>query len=178
MLKRIALLVVAVVAAFCVYVALQPSAYRVERSAIVVATPAQTFAEVNDFHNWEAWSPWAKLDPAAKATFEGPASGQGAVLRWSGNHEVGEGSMTVVESRPSELVRIRTDFVKPFAGSANSEFVFKGDGPRTIVTWSMSGERGFLERAICTIMNGDKMIGGQFEKGLANLKKVTEGKAG
>jgi len=81
MAKRIALLVVAVVAAFCVYVALQPSAYRVERSAIVVATPEQTFAEVNDFHNWEAWSPWAKLDPAAKATFEGPASGQGAVLR-------------------------------------------------------------------------------------------------
>lgn len=177
MIKKILLAIVAIVAVFSVYVAVQPSAFRVERSTIIVAPTAQAFAEVNDFHKWDAWSPWAKLDPAAKATFEGPESGEGAVLRWAGNEKVGEGSMTLLESRPDERIRIRTDFVKPWTGSNASEFTFKPDGPRTIVTWSMSGERGFLEKAICVVMNGEKMIGDQFEKGLSNLKTLVEGKA-
>ncbi len=177
MIKKILLALVAVVAVFCVYVALQPSAFRVERSTIIVAPTPQAFAEVNDFHNWDAWSPWAKLDPAAKATFEGPQAGEGAVLRWAGNENVGEGSMTLVESRPDERIRIRTDFVKPWAATSASEFTFKSDGPRTIVTWTMSGEHRFFEKAMCVFMNGEKMIGDQFEKGLANLKTVVEGKA-
>lgn len=177
MLKKILLGIIAIVAIFSVYVALQPSTFKVERSTIIVAPAAQAFAEVNDFHKWEAWSPWAKLDPAAKMTFEGPEAGEGAVLRWAGNEKVGEGSMTLLESRPDERIRIRTDFVKPWAGTSTSEFAFKPDGPRTIVTWSMSGERGFLEKAICVFMNGEKMIGGEFEKGLSNLKTLVEGKA-
>lgn len=178
MLKRILLAVLAAVVLFAGYVALQPSEFRIERSTIVVADPAVVFAEVNDFHNWEAWSPWAKLDPNAKATFEGASSGEGAVFRWAGNAEVGVGRMTVVESKPNERIRIRLDFEKPFEATSESAFTFKADGPRTIVTWAMSGERGFLEKAICLIMNGDKMIGGQFEKGLASLKTVAEAKLG
>lgn len=178
MLKRIALGLAALVIAFCVFVALQPSSYRIERSTIVVAPVSQVFAQVNDFRNWNDWSPWAKLDPNAKYAFEGPQSGEGAVFRWSGNSEVGEGSMTMIESKPDALARIRLDFVKPFAGTSTSEFALKPDGPRTIVTWAMSGERNFFEKAVCLVMGGDAMIGGQFEKGLASLKQVSEAKSG
>lgn len=178
MLKRILLAIGAVVLLFAGYVALQPSTFRIERSTIVVAPPAAVFSEVNDFRQWEAWSPWAKLDPNAKATFEGPASGEGAVFHWAGNAEVGEGSMTLVESRPDERIRIRVDFVKPWSGTNTSEFTFKPDGARTIVTWAMTGEQGFFEKAICVFMNADKMVGGQFEKGLASLKTLTEAKLG
>jgi hypothetical protein len=178
MLKRVLLAVVAVVALFAVYVALQPSAYRIERTAIVVAPPAAVFAEVNDFHNWEAWSPWAKLDPNAKATFEGPASGEGAVFHWAGNEEVGEGKMTLTESKPDERILTRVDFIKPWEGTNASEFTFKPDGARTVVTWAVFGEQGFIGKAICLFMNPEKMIGGPLEKGLANLKSVTEAKLG
>jgi hypothetical protein len=178
MLKRVLLAVLAVVVLFAGYVALQPSSYRIERTAIVVAPPAAVFAEINDFHNWEAWSPWAKLDPNAKTTFEGPASGEGAVFHWSGNEEVGEGKMTLAESKPDERVLVNVDFVKPFAGTNSSEFVLRPDGARTIVTWAVFGEQGFIGKAICLFMNPQKMIGEPLEKGLANLKAVTEAKLG
>lgn len=177
MLKKIFLAVVAVIAAFAIYVALQPSDYRITRSTTVAAPPAAVFEQVNDFHKWEAWSPWAKLDPAAKATFEGPQAGQGAVFKWAGNNEVGEGTMTVTESRPSELIRINLDFVKPMAGTSTAEFTFKPQGDQTAVTWSMFGQNNFIARAICTVMNQDKMIGGYFEKGLVSLKTAAEATA-
>lgn len=177
MLKKIFLAVVAVIAAFAIYVALQPSDYRITRSTTVAAPPSAVFEQVNDFHKWEAWSPWAKLDPAAKATFEGPQAGQGAVFKWAGNNEVGEGTMTVTESRPSELIRINLDFVKPMAGTSTAEFTFKPQGDQTAVTWSMFGQNNFIARAICTVMNQDKMIGGYFEKGLASLKTAAEATA-
>lgn len=177
MLTRILLTIAAVALLFCGYVALQPSAYRIERSAIVVAPQANAFAEVNDFSNWQEWSPWAKLDPNAKATFEGPPAGEGAIFRWAGNSEVGEGSMTLTESKPDEQIRIRLDFVKPWAGTSTTEFTFKPDGPRTVVTWAIFGEQGLFEKAICLFMNQDKMMGEPMEKGLASLKKRAEGKA-
>ena len=174
MLKKILIGLVVIVGVFAVVVALQPSEYRISRSATVSAPAPDVFAQVNDFHNWEAWSPWAKLDPAAKATFEGPASGQGAVFAWSGNDKIGEGRMTLTESRPAELVRIRVDFVKPFAGTSTSEFAFKPEGERTAVTWTMSGHRNFIAKAMCLFVSMDKMLGGEFEKGLAQIKSVAE----
>ncbi len=177
MLKRILLGLIVVVAAFCAYVALLPSTFRIERSTILVAPQAAAFAEVNDLHKWQAWSPWAKLDPNAKATFEGPDAGEGAIFHWHGNAEVGKGTMTIVESKPDEHVRMRLDFAEPWPATSTSEFTFKADGPRTIVTWAMFGEQGFLEKAVCVFMNLDKMVGGQFEKGLANLKQIVESKS-
>jgi len=177
MLKKILLGLVAIVAVFAVVVALQPSDYRIARSATVAAPPADVFAQVNDFHKWEAWSPWAKLDPAAKATYEGPPAGQGAVFKWSGNNEVGEGTMTLTESRPNELIKINLEFVKPMAGNSTTEFTFKPQADQTAVTWTMSGQNNFISRAICMFMNQDKMVGGYFEKGLANLKAVAEAAA-
>ncbi len=129
---------------------------------------------MNDFHNWEAWSPWAKLDPAAKATFEGPSTGTGAIFKWAGNKEVGEGSMTITESRPSDLIRIKLEFLRPFEATNSAEFTFKPEGNRTAVTWSMEGKNNFIAKAVCLFMNMDKMVGGQFEQGLAQMKAVVE----
>src|SRR5688572_26905186 len=133
MLKRILFGTLAVLAALSVYVAMQPSEFSIHRSAIVVADAPTVFAEVSDFRKWEAWSPWAKVDPNAKTSFDGAAQGEGAVFHWDGNAEVGAGRMTIVESKPNERIKIRTDFEKPFEGTSTSEFTFKPDGPRTVV---------------------------------------------
>ena len=174
MLKKILLVLVALIVVFAVVVALQPSEFRVERAVTIVAPAAKVFGEVNDFHKWDAWSPWAKLDPDAKVAFEGPAAGEGTVMTWAGNNEVGVGKMTLVESRPDELVKIRVDFTEPFEGTSFSQFAFKPEGGKTAVTWSMEDHHNFLEKAMCLIMNGKKMIGDQMDKGLAQLKQVTE----
>ena len=175
-LKRVLLAVLVILGVFLVVVALQPSEYRVARSTVVSAAVEKVFEQVNDLHQWEAWSPWAKLDPAVKNTFEGPRAGTGAVFAWAGNKKVGEGRMTIMESRPYELIRLKLDFIKPFASTANTEFTFKPEPDKTAVTWSMSGHNNFLGKAFCLFMNMDKMIGGDFERGFANLKSVTEGK--
>src|SRR3954468_10305974 len=119
---RTLLVVVVLVAVFAGVVAIQPADYRIERSAAITAPPPVVFAQVNDFHNWEAWSPWAKLDPACKNSFEGPAAGTGAKFAWSGNDKVGGGRMTIADSRPSDLVTIKLEFVKPFASTCDTEF--------------------------------------------------------
>ena len=177
MFKIILISLAVIVAIFLIVVALQPSHFRVVRSASISASPAAVFAQVNDFRNWQAWSPWAKKDPAAKNTFEGPSSGTGSVFAWAGNKEVGEGRMTILESRPSDLIRIKLDFLKPFESSATAEYTFKPEGDHTVMTWSMTGEKNFLSKAFCMFMNMDKMIGGDFEQGMAGIKAVTEGAA-
>ena len=131
MLLKILIALAAVVVVFIIVVALQPASFRVVRSASVSAPPGAVFARVNDFHQWEAWSPWLKLDPACKTTYEGPSAGVGAAFAWSGNSKVGEGRMTVIESRPNELIRIRLDFEKPFKSTSTAEFTFKPEGDRT-----------------------------------------------
>ncbi|MFM9842199.1 MAG: SRPBCC family protein [Dongiaceae bacterium] len=181
MIKKILTVIAAIVviiAAFAVYVALQPAEFRIERTATIAAPPADVFAQVNDFHKWEAWSPWAKLDPQAKVTFEGAPAGQGAVFTWSGNKDVGEGRMTLAESRPNELVRIDVAFVQPFEGGNISEFAFRPDGQQTAVTWTISGRNGFLAKAFSVFVDMEKMLGGDMEKGLAQMKSVTEAAAG
>ena len=174
MLKKILIGVAAIIAALIGFVAMQPDDFRIERTAIVAAPAPVVFTQVNDFHKWQAWSPWAKLDPAAKATFEGPSAGPGAVFKWSGNDKVGEGSMTVAESRPGELVRIDVEFVKPFEGKNTSEFAFKPQGNQTTVTWSSYGKHTFVSKAMCLVMNMEKMLGPDMEKGLAQMKAVVE----
>lgn len=174
MFKKILIVIGVIIVGFVVVVAIQPSEFRIERSAIISAPAPTVFAQVNDFHNWEAWSPWAKLDPAAKATFEGPRAGKGAVFRWAGNEEVGEGSMTIMESRPSDLIRIKLEFLKPFEATNTAEFTFKPENNQTTVTWIMEGQNNFIAKAVCLFMNMDQMVGGQFEKGLASMKSVAE----
>jgi len=173
MLEKILIGLAVAVVAVLVVVALQPAEYRVSRSATIAAPPAAVFAQVNDLHQFQTWNPFAR-DPAAKNTFEGAPAGVGAVLAWSGNSQVGEGRMTITESRPNELIRIRLDFVRPFASTAFAEFTFTPEGGRTAVTWSMTGHKNFVAKAMGLVMSMDRMIGGQFEQGLAALKSKTE----
>jgi Polyketide cyclase / dehydrase and lipid transport len=153
---------------------MQPADFRVERTTTIAAPQVDVFAQVNDLHKWDAWSPWAKLDPAAKITFEGPASGQGAAMTWAGNDKVGEGQMTLVESHPNDAIKLKVDFVKPFEGTSTSEFTFKPEGDQTTMTWGIDGHRNFIAKAFCLVMNGEKMIGDDLAKGLAQLKTVVE----
>ena len=166
--------IVAVIAVFVVIVALRPSEFRVTRSATISGPPDRVFTQVNDLHNWEAWSPWVKIDPAAKTTYNGPPAGVGAAFSWAGNAKVGEGTMTIIESRAPELVRFRLEFLKPFKGTNTAEFTFKPEGNGTTVTWSMYGKNNFIAKAMCMFMDMDKMVGGQFEKGLASIKSIVE----
>jgi len=171
----IVLIVLAVlIVAFVVVVAMQPSDFRIVRSATMSAPPSTIFAQVNDFHKWQAWSPWAKLDPTMKTTYEGAESGTGAIHTWSGNNQVGEGRMTIMESRPNERIRFKLDFLKPMAATNTAEFTFTPQGKQTLVTWSMSGQNNFIGKAMGLVMNCEKMVGGQFETGLANLKSIVE----
>jgi hypothetical protein len=174
MLKKILLVLVVVILVFVVVVLFQPADYKVTRTATIAAAPDLVFPQVNELKKWEAWSPWAKRDPNMKQTYEGPASGVGAKTAWVGNSEVGEGSMTITESRPNEQILINLVFLKPFEGSSLTEFTFKPEGTGTVVTWTMSGKKNFLSKAVCMFMDMDKMAGGDFEKGLASMKSLVE----
>ena len=178
MLKVILMALAAIVVVLVIVVALRPSEYRVERTTIIAASPAAVFAHVNDLHKMQVWSPWAKLDPEARNTFDGPPAGIGAAFTWAGNKSVGEGRMTITDSRPGELVGMKLDFMKPFASTATTEFTFRPEGGHTAVTWSLAGRHSFIPKAVGLFMSVDKMIGDQFEKGLVNLKAVTEAAKG
>jgi uncharacterized protein YndB with AHSA1/START domain len=167
-----------VIAVFAAFVALQPAEFRVERSATISAPPAVVFAQVSDFHAWEAWNPWRKLDPAMTETYAGAPSGVGARYAWAGDGNVGEGRMTIVESRPPELVRIQLDFLKPMAATNVAEFSFEPRGDETVVTWSMTGRNGFAAKAIGIFLDMDQMVGGMFEQGLAAMKSASEAASG
>src|SRR5436305_162657 len=158
MLKKILIAVAVIIVLLIIVVAVQPSDFRVTRSTKIAAPADVVFAQVNDFHNWDAWSPWAKLDPNAKVTFEGPTSGAGSTFTWSGNDKVGAGRQTIVESVPDELVRIKLEFEKPFNATNTAEFTFKPDGDQTLITWSMFGKNGFMGKAVSLFMDCDKMV--------------------
>jgi uncharacterized protein YndB with AHSA1/START domain len=181
MLKRILIVLAVIVVLFGLVVAMQPSEYRVARKVVIAAPPSAVFAHVNDFRKWEAWNPWGKIDPAMKQTYEGTPAGVGAVYTWAGNGDVGEGRMTLTESRPPELIRVRLDFLRPFAGTSTAEFTFQPEGKpgggQTAVTWSMAGRNNLMAKAVHLFMDMDKMIGDQFEAGLAHMKAVAEATA-
>ena len=159
---------------FVIIVSLRPSDFRVSRSAAIAAPVDAVFAQVNNLRNCEAWSPWAQLDPNARTTYDGPATGVGAEFAWSGNAKIGEGRMTITGSQPGERIQIKLEFVKPFKANNTAEFIFKPDADQTVVTWSMSGKNNFMCKAMGLFMNCDKMVGGQFEKGLAQMKTLAE----
>jgi hypothetical protein len=176
MLRKILVVLATAVGALLVWVAMKPASYRVERSAVINAAPADVYGHVYDLAKWEAWSPWAKLDPNSKVTFEGPTSGPGAIMRWAGNEKVGRGAMAITEAKPAEAIAIRLDFVEPMEGTSQVRFQFQPKDQATEVIWSMDGDQGFVERLLCAVMGVDveAMIGQDYERGLANLKTVVE----
>lgn len=168
---------VVALAVFAIFVARQPDEFRVTRSLVMPASPERVFAQVNELQKWGAWSPWVKLDPNARNAFEGPAAGVGAKSHWAGNSKVGEGSMTITESLPNEFIKFQLDFVKPMRATNTAEFSFAAEGSQTKVSWTMYGKNSFLGKAMGLIFNCEKMVGGQFEQGLASLKSVVEAKS-
>jgi uncharacterized protein YndB with AHSA1/START domain len=174
MLTRILIVLAVLVLLFIVAVALRPSTFRIARSATIAAPPEAVFMQVDDLRRFQEWSPWAKLDPGCKITFDGPAAGAGAAFSWSGNKRVGEGRMTLTGSRPPEFIVFEIEFLKPFKATNTAEFTFKPGGGQTVVSWSMSGKCNFMAKAFGLFMNCDKMAGGDLEKGLAAMKSLAE----
>jgi hypothetical protein len=173
-MKNILIGLAALVALFLIVIALQPAAYQVARSTHIAAPPSAVFGHVNDLHKFQDWSPWAGMDPNCKYTFEGPTAGTGAAFSWTGNAAVGAGKMTITDSRPSDLIRVHLDFYKPFAGAGETEYSFKPEADKTMVTWTMSGKKNFITKGIGLFVSMDKMLGPQFEKGLERLKSIAE----
>jgi len=166
--------VAAIIVLFIIVVAARPSDFRYTRAGRIAAPVDVVFANVNDFHKWEAWSPWAKMDPNCKNTFSGPESGPGAIMAWSGNNKVGEGRMTILDTRPGEVIHIKLEFFRPFKATNTAEFTFKPEGGQTQVTWSMFGKSNFMSKAFGLFVDCEKMIGRDFEKGLANLNSASQ----
>jgi uncharacterized protein YndB with AHSA1/START domain len=174
MLKFILIGLPAVIVLFLIVAALQPADFRVTRSASIAAPPAVVFECVNDLHQWNTWSPWARMDPSSKITYEGPPTGVGASFTWTGGKKVGEGRMTITETQPTDRVVTKLEFVKPFAATNIAEFTFQPEGDQTRITWTFTGKNSFMGKVFGLIVNCEKMCGGQFEQGFANLKSIVE----
>jgi uncharacterized protein YndB with AHSA1/START domain len=174
MLKKILVVVVLAVAGILGVAATQPDEFRFERKSAIKAPPEKVFAILNDFKQWDKWSPWEKKDPAMKRTFGATTSGKGATYAWEGNKDVGQGSMEIAESVPLSKIAINLNFIKPFEAQNKVEFSLLGVADTTTVTWAMQGKCNFISKIIQVFVSMDKMVGPDFEAGLANLKAAAE----
>ncbi|HVY29049.1 MAG TPA: SRPBCC family protein [Polyangiaceae bacterium] len=173
MLKKTLIGVTAALAGLLVVIALQPATFHIERSITMTAPPEAAFAQVNDFHAWRAWSPWEKLDPQMQRSFDGARAGEGAKYAWVGNKEVGEGRMTIEKSEPTQI-QIKLELLKPFAATNKATFTFAKTAEGTKTTWAMDGNNNFISKAFHLVMDMDKMIGPDFERGLSAMKVAAE----
>ncbi|MGH8595682.1 MAG: SRPBCC family protein [Gammaproteobacteria bacterium] len=174
MLKLIVIALVALVAGLLIYAASRPNSFRVERSTTIQAPPERIFALIDDLHRWTVWSPWEKKDPTLKRTHSGAASGKGARYAWEGNKDVGHGSMEITESVPHSRIALNLDFIKPFEAHNKVEFALEPTGQTTQVIWVIHGPMPFISKLMSVFFSMDKMIGKDFEAGLADLKTAAE----
>ncbi|MDB4978376.1 MAG: polyketide cyclase / dehydrase and lipid transport [Candidatus Peribacteria bacterium] len=178
MLPVILSILVVLIVVLLVLIVLQPNEVRYTRSTTVNAPASAVFPLINDFHKWTDWSPWEKLDPNTRKMYGGPDSGVGSTYAWEGNKNVGSGHMKILESHPHMLVRIALEFLKPIKGSNITDFTFEEKNGTTVVTQTMSGPNSLMGKVMGLIMDMDKkMIGPNFEKGLADIKAIAEGAA-
>jgi len=162
------------IAIISIFAATKPDTFGVRRVTTVKAPQEKIFPLISDFHQWESWSPYENKDPAMKRTYSGAARGRGAVYAWDGNKNVGSGRMEILEASAPSKVVIKLDFITPFEGHNTAEFTMLPQGDATNVTWLMHGPAPFMSKVMQVFINMDKMIGKDFEIGLANLKKLTE----
>jgi uncharacterized protein YndB with AHSA1/START domain len=148
--------------------------YTVQRSTAIAAPPQRVYDLVADFHEWRSWSPWEDVDPQLSRTYSGPRSGAGARYGWSGNRQAGAGRMEIVEVTPPSLVRVDLEFTKPFRSRNDFSFVIEPDGTGSQVTWTMVGQKSLATRVMGLVRSMDKMLGPDFERGLARLKAAAE----
>lgn len=168
------LILIIAVLAILGYAATRPDSFRLERSIPIKAAPEKVYALINDFQKWGLWSPWDKKDPAMKRTLSGAPHGLGAIYAWEGNKEVGSGRMEIMESKPSSKVSIKLNFLKPFKAQNTSEFTLNPKGEQTEVIWAMYGPQPFISKLMSLVFSMEKMVGPDFEKGLAALKAASE----
>ncbi len=174
MLKKIIIIIAILIAGVLIYAATRPDTFRIERSTSINAPPEKIFPLINSFHQWEAWSPWEKIDPAVKRSFSGADSGKGAVYAWQGNKDIGQGRMEIIGSTPSSNVVIKIDFIKPFEAHNTIEFTLERQGDAAKVTQAMYGPSPFISKLIGLFCSMDKMVGQKYEEGLASLKAIAE----
>jgi hypothetical protein len=170
----IVVVVLALLVAAIIFIATRPESLHIERSAQISAPPAAVFSISNDLRQWNRWSPYDKRDPNMKKSFEGPTAGPGAVYTWNGNNEVGEGRMTIVDSRPGELVSMKLEFSRPFKATNEVNFKLVSRESGTRVSWIMDGKKNFISKGMSLFMDMDKMVGKDFEQGLTNLNTVAQ----
>jgi uncharacterized protein YndB with AHSA1/START domain len=174
MIKTIAIVLALLIAGLLIFAATKPDSFRIERSVDIKAPPEKVFALINDFHQWEAWSPWEKIDPALKRTYGGAASGKGAVYEWSGNKDIGQGRMEIVESVAPNKVMLNLDFITPFEAHNKVDFTLVTQGDTTTVTQAMYGPSPYISKLMTIFFSMEKMVGEKYEEGLANLKALAE----
>jgi hypothetical protein len=174
-LISIAAIAAAVVASVLTYAALKPDNFEVARSIRIKAAPERIFPLIDNLHSFNTWNPFLKMDPTVKLAYGGPASGAGAAQEWEGNSNVGKGRLEITESSPSSRVAMKLDMLSPIEGHNMVEFSLKRDGDATTVTWAMSGPSPYIAKLMSTFFSMDTMVGGEFEKGLADLKALAEG---
>jgi hypothetical protein len=169
---------VVVIAAVIAFIATRSESFHIERSAQIQAPADIAFSLVNDLHQWARWSPFEKLDPDMKKSFDGPPTGPGASYAWSGNNKAGEGRMTILETQPNKIISIKLEFFRPFKAVNDAAFHFVPGTDGTKVTWGIDGKKNFMMKLAHLFMNMDKMLGGQFDEGLSNLNRVAQEEAG
>jgi polyketide cyclase/dehydrase/lipid transport protein len=174
MIKKILLGLAVALLALTGFIASRPAAFTVQRSVTMKAAPEYIFPFVNSFYRWADWSPWNDLDPGMKRTYEGPVLGVGSVYAWAGNEKVGEGRMTLEESRKDELVRVKLEFIKPFPATHTTTLTIEPVPEGAVVTWTLEGQRGFMGKAASLFMDMDARMGKDFEAGLARLRMLSE----
>jgi uncharacterized protein YndB with AHSA1/START domain len=174
MIKAILIVVVVLIAGLLVLASTKPDTFRVERSTTIKAPADKVFPLINDLRTWTSWSPYEKKDPAMKRTFGATTHGKGAVYAWEGNKEIGQGSMEITDSTSPSKVTLKLDFVKPFEAHNVVDFTLQPEGDSTKVTWAMHGPAPFISKVMQVLINMDKMVGGDFEAGLANLRAIAE----
>jgi hypothetical protein len=174
MFKKIAIVVVVLIAALLGFAATKPDTFRVQRTTSIKAPPEKIFPLINDLHNWASWSPYEKKDPGMNRTHSGAANGKGAVYEWEGNGDVGKGRMQIIDTAVPNKVTIKLDFVKPFEAHNIVDFTLQPKGDTTQVAWEMRGPAPFISKVMQVFIDMDSMVGKDFEAGLANLKALTE----
>src|SRR5260221_6538689 len=173
-MKIAILMVIVLVGAVLILAAVRPDTFKVQREATIQAPPEKVYALISDFKAWPAWSPWEKKDPQMKRTFGAVTTGEKATYAWQGNKEVGEGRMEIVEAVPPSRVKLKLDFIKPFEAHNVVDFSLQPKDKATQVTWSMQGDTPFFFKIIHLFMDMDRMVGKDFDAGLANLKAAAE----
>lgn len=164
------------IAGILILAAMKPDIFVVQRSTLINAPADRIFPLINDYKNWSSWSPYEKIDPAMTRTFSGASSGKGSVYEWTGNKNIGHGRMEITDTAQPSRVTIQLDFFSPFEAHNVAEFTMKPEGSATNVTWTMRGPLPYMAKVMHTVFSMDKMVGGQFAEGLANMKAVAESK--